>query len=394
MPADNGFGGRFVISYRGAGNDGDAVASSGMNAPGGTWMFEVRLCPECGVPRYITSEHSWLSDGSIVLAGNPEQRMAFVETENFDPLYQGISNLIGLPIGHILTDSARRSTLAYMNLMVSDETRRAVVNGEADLDLVFATMFGVGRIMGYGNPSLLDMRYEHKDDDFVTILFRNPISRPVITGAVAGTVEAYLEHPRGVTYKEAPPDAIEVTVFEAEHPAELKNRLRLRKYQPAEGNFDHARCATCGGPANLSRYDWDTGNGIIRSKTTGRRFALIGPPMVDAVFEELENELGKAIPEVVVEAQRRFVRNGFYAVSEIRGIDRMREQFARRGLGLIRDLDLGRGGVHAVLENATLHLMTVGLTQGLYELATGEEGKVEWKLSEDRRLEIDVRPWK
>lgn len=357
-------------------------------------MFEVQRCPECGVPRFITGEHSWLSDGSIVQTANPEHRMAFVETEIFDPLYQGISNLIGLPIGHILTNSARRSTLAYMRQMVSDETRRAVVNREVDLDLVFATIFEVGRIMGYGNPSLLDMRYEQKDDDFVTILFRSPISRPVIAGTVAGTVEAYLERSGGVTYKEVPPDAIEVTVFESEHPAEMKDRLWLRTYQPAEGDFDHARCATCGGPANLSRYDWDTDNGIIRSKTTGRRFALIGPPMIDAVFEELENELGETIPEVVVEAQRRFVRNGFYAASEIRGIDQMREQFARRGMGLIRDLELGRGGVHAVLENATLHLMTVGLTQGFYELASGEEGKVEWKLSEDRRLEIDVRPWK
>ena len=50
--------------------------------------------------------------------------------------------------------------------------------------------------------------------------------------------------------------------------------------------------------------------------------------------------------------------------------------------------------MHAVLENATLHLMMVGLAQGLYQLASGEEGKVEWKPSEDRQFEIDVRPLK
>lgn len=320
--------------------------------------------------------------------------MAFVETENFDALYRGIRELIGVPIEHILVNSARRSTRAYMSQMVSDETSEAVIKGEVDLELVFATMFEVGCIMGYGSPSLLDMRYERDKDDFVTILYRNPTSRPVTAGNIAGTIEAYTKRPAGVAYKEVSPDAIEVTVFESEHPEEMKDRLQLKVYQPAEGDFDHVRCPTCRGPAKLSRHDWDTDNGVIRSATTGRRFALVGPPMIEAVFEELENELGEEIPEVIIEAQRRFVRNGFYAVSEIKNIDGMREQFARRGLGLIKELEMGRDGVHVVLENATLHLMIVGLTQGFYELAFGAEGKVEWDLSENRRLEIDVTPWK
>jgi hypothetical protein len=35
-------------------------------------------------------------------------------------------------------------------------------------------------------------------------------------------------------------------------------------------------------------------------------------------------------------------------------------------------------------------LWIAGLTQGLYELALGKESQVEWELSEDARLEVNV----
>ena len=114
--------------------------------------------------------------------------------------------------------------------------------------------------------------------------------------------------------------------------------------------------------------------------------------MIDAIFSDLENELGEDIPRMAVESQRRFVRNGPYMVSEITNEDDMRRELAVRGLGELKYLKTGKKGVQMTLEHATMHLWVAGLTQGLYELVFGEESEVEWELSEDARLEVNVTP--
>ncbi|OGO05674.1 MAG: hypothetical protein A2Y60_02185 [Chloroflexi bacterium RBG_13_54_9] len=44
------------------------------------------------------------------------------------------------------------------------------------------------------------------------------------------------------------------------------------------------------------------------------------------------------------------------------------------------------------IDNATAYLMTAGMVQGLFEMAFDVESKVEWALSEDGNLEMEVNP--
>lgn len=356
-------------------------------------MFKVKLCPECGVPRYITDEHAWLSDGSIVQSRSPEHRMAFMETENFDPLFMGIQELIGVPITHILTDAARWSTLMYLSRVLDENTASVAQTDEKQARIALEVMFEVSRVLGYGNPSLVEMRFGEDAGDSLTIRYRDPFSIPLVAGTVAGTGGVFTGRSFGVTVEERSAGEIDITVRREERPEGLRSRLRVPPYRPREGPIRHSRCPSCDGPYNLRRYDWGSDDGIIRSTSTGRRFALIGPPIVEAVFAELEYELGESIPEVVIEAQRRFVRNGPYLLSEIHGEEHLREQFARRGFGCVESLEMGRAGMKLRLANAVLHTMLIGFAQGFYELAYGMESRVEWSISEDRLLEVEVRPW-
>jgi hypothetical protein len=57
-------------------------------------MVDYKLCPECKVPAYMTSEHSWLDNGDIVHSRDWTRRVAFIESDNIDPLLQGIERLI------------------------------------------------------------------------------------------------------------------------------------------------------------------------------------------------------------------------------------------------------------------------------------------------------------
>ncbi|MFW6113509.1 MAG: hypothetical protein ACOC78_01140 [Actinomycetota bacterium] len=72
----------------------------------------------------------------------------------------------------------------------------------------------------------------------------------------------------------------------------------------------------------------------------------------------------------------------------------MRRRLALRGLGNLKEISIRRKGVRLVLENAALHLLVVGLVQGLYEQTWDTNSRVEWELSDEGDLEIEVYPLK
>jgi len=248
------------------------------------------------------------------------------------------------------------------------------------------------RILGMGVPSLVDLHFERTPDDYIVVRYKNPYSAPIMAGTLAGTVEAYIEQPVGVTYEHVSPDTIDARVFLSEHPEELKHRLWTKAHQPGQGNIELERCPACGGPAMLTRCQWDIDQGIIRDNSTGRRMAIVGPPILDGAFAELESELGEDIPRIVVEAQRRFVRNGFYPAAAIRDPE-LRQQLALRGLGDLRTLAVDQGGVRMHMNNTVMPLIVVGFMQGLFELAYGLESRADWELAEDGTLKADITPW-
>jgi hypothetical protein len=355
-------------------------------------MPEFPTCPECKTPTHITSEHIWLTNGSIEQPGHPGNRVAFIETENFDPLFKGIEELIGTAIDHIVVNVARRMARAYMTELIPEETRAVLRSGRVPPEITMEVTFKLTRILGMGLPTLQDLHLEYADDDFIVIRYTDPVSAPIMAGTLAGTVEAYLERQVGVTYEYVSPDAIDARAFSSEHPQELKYRLWATADSPREGHVELDRCPGCGGPALLSNYTWDFDRGIIRDKSTGRRMAFVGPMIFDGVFQELESELGKDIPTIVVEAQRRFVRNGFYPASTILDPE-LRQELALRGLGDLTTLEVDRSGVRMTMNNSVLPLAVVGFMQGLFELAFGLESRAEWELSSHTTLRADITPW-
>ncbi len=355
-------------------------------------MPEREFCPECNTPTHITSEHRWLSSGVIVQTNDTRNRLAFVESENLDPLYRGIGELIGAPIEHIVIEASRRATRGYIGRMVPEETKRLMQEGAIGPGMLVETSFQFARLMGFGNASLVDYRLERDDKDFMTVRVAEPYSALLWGGNFAGTFEAITNRAVGVTYKEVSPGLIEATIVPNEHPPEMKKRLPMQPFEHPGGDIELERCGTCGGPSALSLYQWDLEAGIIRSTPTERRMALLGPHMVDPTFQELERELGDDISQVVIEAQARFTKTGFYAVAEVVSEEAVRADFALRGLGNVRELKMGKHGVTLRVENVALHLMVIGLAQGLFEQAFDLESAASWTLSEDGTLELTLIP--
>ena len=357
-------------------------------------MAEIQRCPECRVPRHISDEHEWLDNGVIISKRDSRHRLAFIESENLDPVYRGIGKLIGMPIERIVLDVSRRRTRDYIGQLIPDEILDLFRSHQIELQPMIDILLDTAVVMGYGKYSLVDVRYEDEDSDYVTISVEEPYSIPLAIGSFAGSVEALVDKEPGISYMEVSPGIFEATLVPAKNPPELKKRLRWKGYYRdyREGDIELERCGTCGAPKALSGFRWHFDRGAIKSTWTHRRMALLGPAMLDPVFDELEEELGDAIPRVVVEAQRHFVKTGFYSIEEIGDEGNIRNQFALRGLGNLKEIKMGMRGVILRIENAAMHLMVVGLAQGLFEMAFGIDSDVDWELSPEGDLKVEVIP--
>ncbi|MGQ9476367.1 MAG: hypothetical protein ACUVSI_09790 [Actinomycetota bacterium] len=195
-----------------------------------------------------------------------------------------------------------------------------------------------------------------------------------------------------MTFKEVSPGVFELTTGWTTYPEVLKERLELTFYHPTEGDLELERCERCGSPLKLSETcAWDLENGIVTNRATGYRMAVLGPGLMDTVFEALEWELGEEIPRLVVDAQRRFTREGFVPMDLTMGLPELREQFALRGLGNLRELEVGEKGASLTLENSCMQLLLVGTLQGTYERAFRRDSSVDWEVDEEGSLRVEVK---
>ena len=356
-------------------------------------MFEIECCPECAVPRQIPDGHQWLDNGVIVHKGDPGLRMVFMECENLDPLFQGVAQLIGVPIENIIINAERKGNRDYFNPLIPREIKDMIRSGELSLDPIIDAMIITGKVNGIGRLELESYQHDLKDDDYTSIISHDAHCLPIVCGDIAGGCEAVTEKEHSlVSHREISSGVHEITAAVSGFDADMEGRLERMEYHLKQGDIEFERCSTCGGPLDFSIFRWDLDKGIIRNPSNGRRIAIVHPSVIDPIFKEIEQELGDEIPSLTVEAQRLFTRTGFYSAEEIRDENAFRNQLALRGMGNLKELKLGKKGLHVRLENACMHLMVVGMLQGLYELAFDRESQVEWALSEQGDLEVDAVP--
>ncbi len=345
-------------------------------------------CSVCGVLKRVTREHEWLADGTIVQRANRDHRMVFIETENLAKTFSGVEEIIGMSIDRMIVEAKRRATFDFV-----DHTLPGIVKLVVRLVgmvPVIRNITALGSVMGYGNIQLVSVKNTHSKDSIVKVSIKEPYSVPLFCGDLAGAFNAIRRREVAVEAEERAPNDFLITGHISQHPLELQERLQAKVYEHKPGDISFDKCPNCGGPMILSEYSWELDRGVILNKERGRRTALVGPAALDAVMEELEKELGDTIPQVIVEAQRRFIKTGFYTLDEVASEELLRMHLAVRGLGNMRDIEWRETGLRFRLENPCLIPVIAGMALGFFEMASGGEGHVEWTRAEDGDLLVDI----
>lgn len=331
-------------------------------------------------------------------------RMVFFESETIDGVIRGIEELIGMPVGHIVIESRARETRRYMQRLIGEEGRfREAVEGDSNPEererimararAISVSMMDIGRAYGYGDGRL-GRTWEAEDPyPWREELYIRPYSVYFAAADLLGTVEVFENREMWVEYEETEDGLFSFRAFPAAHPLELKERLQRRKkhaFKP--GDIEYERCEVCAVPLEISRHNWDMEQGVITNPETGRRMALFGPLAMEAVFDDLEAELGEIIPETVIEAMRRYIRDAWSNEEWWRDAETFRRMIGVRGMGNMTRFEGRRSGLSLTIENSALHLMMVGTVQALVEMAYRvDRSQVEWSLADDGDLKISVR---
>jgi len=363
-------------------------------------MAEFLRCEECGVPERIAAERQWLNSGVVVQRGNRILRTGFLEVDNLDPLYAGIAEIIGMPIDRLIAESTRKGGRRYVQGLIPPGIQDMLRDGSLELEAVIDLLLQTAEISGYGRCELLELYLDKSFDDgmffhvgdHVRFKVTDPYSIAPVSGVFAGACEAVTGFPFTVEYKETGANAYEIKTSSADHSDEAEERLEIKEYHYREGNIELEKCSTCGLPKALSSFKWIDDKGTIVDTRSGRRMVGVGPYIMDPLFEELEEELGDAIPRAVVESQRRFIKTGFISVEEVRDEDAYRAQLALKGMGNLREMKMKADGLRMRIENADCYLMLVGTAQALFEMAFDVDSHVEWELAGEGDLDIQVTP--
>jgi hypothetical protein len=355
-------------------------------------MLPVDLCPECSVPELLAQGQSWLNNGDIVQRGAESARVTVVECENLDPLFLNIEDIIGISIERLLINITARGNKYYIYHIIPDEARQMIKKKELEVIPFVESITTLAQLYGNARYELLGFRFENGPEDYSRHRVIEPYSLPLTVGAYAGAVSGIVGGEAAVSYKKVTPDEYIYTSQRTQYPAILKEKLRMPVYEHNDGDIELERCGSCGCPRAVSSYEWNVQGGKIINRQTGRRMVLLGPAQLDHLFDALEGELGDAIPQTVIEAQRRFVRTGFSSIDIMEGEEGLRTQLALRGLGNLKELDISRKKASMRVDNACMHLILAGLVQGNFELAFDVDSNIEWEFTREGDLILEVAP--
>lgn len=373
-------------------------------------MKKEKRCGDCGTPLFISRELKWEDNGVISLTRSPRNRMVLYESAIIDNLFKGIEELIGLNVEHIVIESRRRDVRKYIEGSFPAWMRRPVMFLKEKLGdkplikypvkairdslgkVITRKVFDIGRVYGYGDVRLGPLWRSWDLHPWRVNVIRNTHSVLFFAAEALASVEAFEGRDHWVRYEKLDEDTFQYTAYPGEHPVGLKGRLEKKRYGFKPGDIDYERCAGCGLPMEIAHLEWDMEEGAIHDPESGRRMALFGPFAMDAILYDLEAELGSSIPQVAVEAQRRYVKSKVLGDNWRRSGTTFNRLTVLRGLGNISRFEADETHLSVTIQNSCMPLLVLGMAQAIYETAMDKESSTcDWRLSPDGDFDFTIR---
>jgi hypothetical protein len=182
-----------------------------------------------------------------------------------------------------------------------------------------------------------------------------------------------------------------VTGWHEPQAPELKDRLMPKAPPRKPGDIKFNFCPRCHVPLEISQFKWDLEKGTITHEPTNLRYAIFGPAGLQAVFDELERELGDTITGTIIEAQRMHAELRMSEWWSSLATGDLRNWLAVQGMGNLVSLEAVEGGFTSRIENPAVPLVLIGTAIALFEYMFKSKTTLEWSMAENGDLLVTIK---
>lgn len=353
----------------------------------------MKRCKSCGTPDSFGSRIVWTGGGTIIAEKVPTLRLFFMEIDELLNLLSFLSELLGVPIDNLLIEAERsigRELIESIFSPTMTKVTRSIPNvfqWRIFANAIFKRIAEYARAMGYGSITLIDYEGRRR----ILVRARNPHSLPLIIGDCVGAFQLMLGVNMAATWKKENG----TTLIEFKETEEQPYNIPINHADFIPGEVDFPRCHGCGVPLPVSEsFEWDMLNGIITNHRTAYREAFLSVEGINAIFDEMEKELGEEVPLMVAKRQAELMRERMSKrnLEEEGGILGLFEEMKLRGMGNPVEVEeIGRQ-LKVKVENPFNDALVAGRIAGYYEAVEKVKSRVTWVSSEEGYLVIGVEP--
>jgi hypothetical protein len=346
-------------------------------------MRIVTRCRSCGVPQGVSRNHKWRDNGTIVFARDPSHRMVLLESDNLDGIFEALEALVERPIEKQIIEGKAKATRDFLKFLVKGKSGRlAYVMSYVPVRNFIADL---SKVMGYGRVELREVSPRFRRAERMTLRVRDIYSLPLVCGDFKGASEAVEGGISQVDYLLEKDGSYQITSYRVSYDAPPEEGFPIH-YADKPGEIGWERCPSCGVPREVGALTWDLERGIINDPATGRRMALFGPMGIELVFMELEQELGRPVDDLLIEAQRRHALTFLKSEEVMEGLGKPRKILGMRGLGYLEDLEAGREEARLRIANPCLTPLLIGFLEAAFEAALERKPRTSWETEPDGDL--------
>jgi len=355
----------------------------------------VSRCRDCGAPTYTRIFRRWNSDGTVTGRLSSGVRICHIEAGEVCSLVRGISEKIGYPIDRIVVEGERKAARNITNetLASGHGILSVLARSPGGTPVTLKMSLDVSRSVGYGSPEVL--RYIRGKEFDVRV--DNPFCVPVVVGDIWGNFESIHRITAGVESEESDDSVtIHLRKLSDEVIEEHPGRLALKKMATMTGEVAFDRCERCGIPRDVTRsIEWDVERGQVTSRKTGRREVTIMVEAVNAIINELTEELGDEIPVMVEQVEQDYiagVMSGSSMPATTRDYGILLDELRIMGMGNPVTVEKTDNTLSVVINNPFCEPLLAGRVGGYYRALEKVKPEVKWTPDTRGSMTIEVKP--
>ncbi|MHB8894358.1 MAG: hypothetical protein ACYC99_04155 [Candidatus Geothermincolia bacterium] len=340
----------------------------------------IERCGQCGLPVYVRLAAVWNDDGTITGRFVNSTRVVQIYSDEMDELLAGISTRIGFDISKIIVEGERKAGVEFTRALLD---RGKGLVGVVARNRVFSRMVIGFVIRASKNAGFGDCRVsQYRWNRLLQIEVKDSFNPAVLAGNMLGSFEAFVKRPATVRWEGDSARVLITIEVDGDEGRVGDERLKPRLPVVLPGDYKVERCRRCGMPRELSsRYDFDLDRGIATEACTGRRIVTVMIDSLNAVFKELESELGPEIPQMVVELEGDYVRKNASmpaVVGEEEAVIDLLSDLRIKGMGNPTEISLADDELLVRIENPFCEELLAGRILGFYKALLGEPAEVKW----------------